>query len=92
MPADQRKCSSSHMTKTVDSKSANQGEEQTDRFKVYDFGLPDSARDTVTVELQRACKKESLDDLVRAYHDQHPDGALARHTCLPLTCLLHSLH
>jgi hypothetical protein len=57
---------------TIDKESPDQGEEQNDRFKVYDFDLPHSARDTVTVELQRACKKESLDDLVRAYHNQHP--------------------
>ena len=60
--------------KTIDSKSADQGEEQTDRFRIYNFGLPNSARDTVTVELQRACKKETLDELVRAYHDQYPDA------------------
>jgi hypothetical protein len=59
---------------TIDRESAAKGEKQDDRFKVYDFGLPHSARDTVTVELQHACKKESLDDLVRAYHDQHPDA------------------
>jgi hypothetical protein len=59
---------------TIDKESADQGEKQDDRFKVYDFGLPHSARDTVTVELQRPCKKESLDDLVRAYHDRHPDA------------------
>ncbi len=45
----------------IDRESASQGELQDDRFKVYDFGLPDSARDTVTIELQRACKKETLD-------------------------------
>jgi hypothetical protein len=57
---------------TLDRESANQGELQDDRFKVYDFGLPDSARDTVTIELQRACKKESLDQLVRTYHEVYP--------------------
>jgi hypothetical protein len=48
------------------------GEEQDDRFKVYDLGLPDSSRDTVTVELQRSCKKETLAELVRAYHEADP--------------------
>jgi hypothetical protein len=57
---------------TIDRESASQGELQDDRFKVYDFGLPDSARDTVTIEWQRACKKESLDQLVRAYHEAYP--------------------
>jgi hypothetical protein len=57
---------------TLDRESANQGELQDDRFKVYDFGLPDSARDTVTIELQRASRKESLDQLVRAYHEEYP--------------------
>jgi hypothetical protein len=57
---------------TLDRESANRGELQDDRFKVYDFGLPDSARDTVTIELQRACKKETLPELVRAYHEQCP--------------------
>jgi len=58
---------------TIDKESASQGEEQDDRFKVYDFGLPDSSRDTVTIELQRPCKKETLAELVRAYHEQDPD-------------------
>jgi hypothetical protein len=44
---------------TINRESAKQGELQEDRFKIYDFDLPDSARDTVTIELQRACKKES---------------------------------
>jgi hypothetical protein len=61
---------------TIDRESANQGELQDDRFKVYDFGLPDSARDTVTIELQRACKKESLDQLVRAYHEEYPNAEM----------------
>jgi hypothetical protein len=60
----------------IDRESASRGELQDDRFKVYDFGLPDSARDTVTIELQRACKKESLDQLVRAYHDEHPHAEI----------------
>jgi hypothetical protein len=47
-----------------------------DRLKVYDFGLPDSARDTVTIELQRACKEESLDQLVRAYHAEYPHAEI----------------
>lgn len=57
----------------IDREAASQGEEQDDRFKVYDFDLPDSSRDTVTIELQLACKKETLAELVRAYHEQDPD-------------------
>jgi hypothetical protein len=57
---------------TIDRESADQGELQDDRFKVYDLGLPDSARDTVTIELQRACKKKTLTDLVRAYREAQP--------------------
>ena len=60
----------------INKESADQGEKQDDRFKVYDFGLPDSARDTVTVELQRACKKESLDGLVRAYQERYPQAEI----------------
>ena len=60
----------------IDRESASQGELQDDRFKVYDFGLPDSARDTVTIELQRACKKETLDQLVRAYHEEYPHAEI----------------
>jgi hypothetical protein len=56
----------------IDRESASRGELQDDRFKVYDFGLPDSARDTVSIELQRPCKKESLAELVRAYRDEYP--------------------
>jgi energy-coupling factor transporter ATP-binding protein EcfA2 len=59
---------------TIDRESASQGEEQDDRFKVYDFGLPDSSRDTVMMELQRACKKETLAEIVRAYHAQNPQA------------------
>jgi hypothetical protein len=58
---------------TIDKEAASQVEEQDDRFKVYDFALPDSARDIVTIELQRACKKETLAELVRAYYRQDPD-------------------
>jgi len=61
---------------TIDRESASEGEEQDDRFKVYDFGLPDSARDTVTIELQRACKKDTLAELVLAYHEQDPDAEI----------------
>jgi hypothetical protein len=60
----------------IEKESASQGELQDDRFKVYDFGLPDAARDTVTIELQRACKKESLDQLVRAYHEEYPHAEI----------------
>jgi hypothetical protein len=58
----------------INNESSGRGEEQDDRFTVYDFGLPDSSRDTVTVELQRACKKETLPELVRAYHEQDPSA------------------
>jgi hypothetical protein len=58
----------------INAESTRRGEKQDDRFKVYEFGLPDSARDTVTIELQRACKKESLPELVRAYCEQYPDA------------------
>ena len=64
------------VVEAIDRESASQGELQDDRFKVYDFGLPDSARDTVTIELQRACKKESLDQLVRAYHEIYPHAEI----------------
>jgi hypothetical protein len=30
----------------------------------------------VTVELQRACKKETLPALVQAYHDEYPDAEI----------------
>jgi hypothetical protein len=52
----------------------NRGEEQDDRIKVYEFGLPDSARDTITIELQRTCRKETLLQLVRAYREQYPQA------------------
>jgi hypothetical protein len=42
---------------TIDRESAESGELQDDRFKVYEFGLPASSRDTVTIELQRACRR-----------------------------------
>ena len=61
---------------TIDRESADQGELQDDRFKVYDFGLPESARDTVTIELQRACKKETLAELVRAYREEQPQAEM----------------
>jgi hypothetical protein len=38
--------------------------------------LPESSRDTVTVEFQRACKKKTLPSLVRAYHDQYPQAEI----------------
>lgn len=60
----------------IDRESAESGDLQDDRFKVYEFGLPASSRDTVTIELQRACKKETLVELVRAYHAQYPDAAI----------------
>jgi hypothetical protein len=60
----------------LDRESADRGEEQDDRFKVYEFDLPDSARDTLTVELQRACKKETLPELVRGYGARYPEAEI----------------
>ncbi len=60
----------------INEESARQGEVQDDRFKIYDFALPDSARDTLTIELQRACRKETLPQLVRAYHEGCPQAEI----------------
>jgi hypothetical protein len=60
----------------LDRESADRGEEQDDRFKVYEFDLPDAARDTVAIELQRPCKKETLPALVRGYAAQHPQAEI----------------
>lgn len=60
------------LIETIDAESAGRGETQDDRFKIYEFGLPASARDVVTVELQRECKRSILDDLVRAYKATYP--------------------
>jgi hypothetical protein len=60
----------------IDAEAAGQGEEQNDRIKVYEFGLPDCSRDTVTIELQRACRKETLPELVRAYREQYPKAEI----------------
>jgi hypothetical protein len=64
------------IVETLDRESADRGELQDDRFQVYEFGLPESSRDTVTIELQRACKKETLEGLVRAYHDQYSQAEI----------------
>jgi len=56
----------------IDREAKGRGEQQEDRFKAYEFGLPQSAHDFVRVELHKACKKESLDTLVRAYHALYP--------------------
>ena len=64
------------MIEAIDKESASRGQQQEDRFKVYEFGLPDSARDTVTMELQRPCKKESLAELVRAYREQYAEAEI----------------
>jgi hypothetical protein len=61
---------------TIDKEAADRGELQDDRFQVYEFGLPVSSRDTVTVELHRACKKKTLAALVRAYRDEYPDAEI----------------
>jgi hypothetical protein len=60
----------------IDAEAASRDEEQDDRFQVYDFGLPESERDIVTVELQRACKKGSLPELVRGYKEQYPKAEI----------------
>ena len=60
----------------IDRESAATGEQQDDRFKVYEFGLPESSRDTVTIELQNDCKKETLADLARAYHNEYPSAEI----------------
>jgi hypothetical protein len=60
----------------IDREAAKRGEPQKDRFRIYEFGLPDSARDTMTMELQRACKKQTLLELVRAYRDQYPQAEI----------------
>jgi hypothetical protein len=48
------------ITEAIDSESAQIGERQDDRFQIYDSSLPECSRDTVTLELQRSCKKETL--------------------------------
>jgi hypothetical protein len=60
----------------IEGESASRGGQGDDRFKVYSLGLPDSSRDTVTIELQRACKKETLPTLVRAYHGEYPQAEI----------------
>ena len=60
----------------LDQESADRGEEQDDRCKVYEFDLPDASRDTVTIELQRPCKKETLLQLVRGYRGQYPEAEI----------------
>jgi hypothetical protein len=56
----------------IDREAAARGEQQDDRIKVYEIGLPDSARDFVRLELHRACQKQTLDELVRAYRAGYP--------------------
>lgn len=56
--------------------SAARGELQDNRFQIYEFELPESSRDTVLVELQRACKKETLPDLVRAYRNEYSQAEI----------------
>jgi hypothetical protein len=64
------------IVEALDRESASRGEAQDDRFKVYELGLPDSSRDLVRMELQRACKKETLPELVRDYHDRYPEAEI----------------
>ena len=60
----------------LNQKATSRGEEQDDRIKVYEFSLSDASRDTVTIELQRACRKETLPQLVRAYREQYPQAEI----------------
>jgi len=60
------------IVESIDREASTGGEQQDDRFKVYEFALPRSAHDFVRVQLHKACKKESLDALVRAYHAAYP--------------------
>ncbi|HEV2174819.1 MAG TPA: hypothetical protein VGR71_14695, partial [Nitrospira sp.] len=60
----------------IDKEAASRGELQDDRFKIYEFGLPGSSHDIVTIELHDACKKKTLPALVRAYRDEYPDAEL----------------
>lgn len=62
------------IVEAIDREATAKGETQDDRFRVYEFLLPECSRDTVTVELQRTCKKASLPDLVRAYRERFPDA------------------
>lgn len=64
------------IVEAIDRESVTRGEQQDDRFKVYSLDLPESSRDTVAVELQRACKKEKLPALVRAYRNHYPDAEI----------------
>jgi hypothetical protein len=64
------------IVEALDREAAPRGELQDDRFRVYEFGLPEASHDTVMVELQRACKKETLPDLVRAYRREYPDAEI----------------
>jgi hypothetical protein len=60
----------------IEKEAASRGELQDDRFKIYEFGLPASSHDVVTIELHRACKKKTLAALVRAYRDAYPDAEI----------------
>jgi hypothetical protein len=60
----------------LDAEAVARGEEQDDRFQVYEFDLPASSRDIVELELQRACKKETLIDLVWSYHQRYPNAEI----------------
>jgi hypothetical protein len=60
------------IVEAIDREAAGRSEQQHDRLKVYEVGLPDSARDIVTMELQRSCKKDTLPALVHAYHAEYP--------------------
>ena len=64
------------IVEAIDREAANRGKRQDDRIKVYVLGLPDLSRDTVTIELQRPCRKETLPALVRAYRGQYSDAEI----------------
>jgi hypothetical protein len=62
------------IVEAIDREAGARGEQQDDRIKVYEIGLPDSAIDFVRLELHRACKKQTLEELVRAYHARYPEA------------------
>lgn len=61
---------------SIDGEAVQIGEKQVDRFQIYEFALPECSRDIVTIELQRACKKETLVELVRAYRVRYSEAEI----------------
>jgi hypothetical protein len=45
---------------------------EVDRFDVIQFFLPPYCRDLYAIELQRACKKQTMPQCVSAYADHYP--------------------